>query len=1067
MPMKNYFSRRGNRCSSWQGKIPLRFLAILLIFLGSVQMSFSQNTKTVTGNIVDASDKEPIIGASVLVDNSTIGTVTDIDGNYSISVPVEAKQLKISFIGYHTQKINIGSNNVINIELREDNQLLDEVVVVGYGTQKKATLTGAVVAVSNEEITMTKSQNAQNMLTGKVPGVRVIQKTSEPGEFSNQFDIRGFGAPLVVIDGIPRGEGALARLSPDEIESISVLKDASAAIYGVKGGNGVVLVTTKKGDKGKTEIDFSMYYGIQFPAELLKPVGAIDRMTLFNEKSMRSMTNPELTYSEEEFEAYRTGQKRESDWYDATLRDIAPQEQYNVSVSGGSEKNDYFINMAYTKQGGFFKSKDLNYDRFNLRSNLNSQISKRLKVSLSLNGILDTKRRPRMSTWEVYKTLWRSVPTESIYANDNPAYFGKSSSDINNVVAMTNSDVSGYVKNRSKMFQSSMSATYDIPYVDGLSAKGTFSYDNTISDNTTYTKQYNEYVYDKASDKYTATAKNSPTDLSRYYGNSETRMWNISLNYEQTFFEKHNVKGLILYEESVSSGDNISAFRQFSISLPYLFAGESNEKQVGTSNPNGVFKTVSKAVVGRVNYDYEGKYMVEFNFRNDGSSMFSKKKQWGFFPGFSAGWRISEESFVKNNLSFIDNLKLRGSYGEMGDDSSLYYQWLTGYSYPNTDGGKINNYPTGYVFDGAYTNALGFRVIANPDLTWMTLKTYNLGLDADLWNGLLGFTIDAFMRNRTGIPATRYASIPGTFGSSMPQENLNSDRTKGLELELRHRHKIGEVSYNITGNISFTRSMYRYKESGPYRNSYDYWRNSEGYRYNDIWFGKGSNGRYTSYDQIANSPVFTGNGTLPGDYIYEDWNGDGVIDGWDDHVIATTTDSRKSDFQDKRNYPLLNFGITLGAQYKGFDFNLLFQGSAMSYVAYGEQLIAPLQFNGNALDRFLDRWHPNDPLKDPYDRSNTWSGGYYSYGGTAVDSNSRFAIQDGSYLRLKSAEIGYTMPASILSKIGIKNLRMYVNGYNIFTVTGVKGLDPEHPTELYGYMYPLNRTVNFGFNITY
>lgn len=1066
MPMKNSFLRRISS-SFWQSKIHFRLFTVLILFVGSVQLGFGQNTRTINGTIIDVSSKEPIIGASVSIANTTVGTISDIDGNYTLSIPEGTKQVNVSYIGYHTQQVSIGSRNVVNVELQEDTKTLEEVVVVGYGTQKKATLTGAVAAITNEELSMTKNQNAQNMLTGKVPGVRVVQKTSEPGEFSNQFDIRGFGSPLVVIDGIPRGEGALARLSPEEIESISVLKDASAAIYGVKGGNGVVLVTTKRGEKGRTQIDFSMYYGIQFPAELLKPVGAIDRMTLFNEKSMRNITNPELTYSDEEFEAYRSGLKRESDWYGATLRDVAPQEQYNVSVSGGGDKNDYFINMAYAKQEGFFKSKDLNYDRFNLRSNLNSQISKQLKVSLSLNGILDTKKRPRMSTWEVYKTLWRSVPNESIYANDNPDYFGKSSSDINNVVAMTDAGVSGYVKNRSKMFQSSMSATYDIPYVEGLSARGTFSYDNTITDNSTYTKEYKEYVYDQASDKYTPTAKNSPTDLLRYYGNSATRLWNASLNYDRTFLEKHNVKALLLYEETVSTGDNIEAFRQFSISLPYLFAGEGNSNQYGTSRANGVFRTVSKAVVGRLNYDYEGKYMAEFNFRNDGSSIFSKTKQWGFFPGFSAGWRASEESFIKDNLSFVNNLKLRGSYGEMGDDSAVKFQWLTGYNYPNTDGARFNNYPTGYMFDGAYTNALGFRVIANPNLTWMTIRTSNIGLDADLWNGLFGFTVDAFIRNRDGIPATRNATVPGTFGSAMPQENINSDRTKGLEIEVRHRNKIGDVSYNVSGNLSITRTMYRHKESGAYRNSYDYWRNSEAYRYGDIWFGKGSNGRYTSYEEIAKSPIFTDNGTLPGDYIYEDWNGDGVIDAWDEYAIATTTDPRKSDFQDKRNYPLMNFGMTIGAQYKGFDVNLLFQGSAMSYVAYGEQLIAPLQFNGNALDRFMDRWRPTDPTKDPFDRSNTWNSGYYSYGGTSMDSNSRFAIQNGAYLRLKSAEIGYTMPAHLLSKVGIKNMRMYVNGYNVFTITGVKGLDPEHPTELYGYMYPLNRTVNFGINITY
>jgi len=261
--------------------------------------------------------------------------------------------------------------------------------------------------------------------------------------------------------------------------------------------------------------------------------------------------------------------------------------------------------------------------------------------------------------------------------------------------------------------------------------------------------------------------------------------------------------------------------------------------------------------------------------------------------------------------------------------------------------------------------------------------------------------------------------------------------------------------------------MNRYVESATRGNSYDYWRNNLAYRYNDIWFGKGDNGRYTSYDQIANSPIFTGNGTLPGDYIYEDWNGDGIIDGMDEYPIATTTDASKADLQDKRNYPLMNFSMNISADYKGFDLNLMFQGSAMSYVAYGEQLSMPLLWEGNALDMMMDRWHPSDPNKDPFDPSNQWVSGYYAYGAIGYDTNSRFAIQNGAYLRLKSAEIGYTLPASLIAKVGIKRMRIYTNAYNLFTITSVKGVDPERPTELYGYMYPLNRTINFGASITF
>ncbi len=1039
----------------------MRIFATLLICFGSILMGYAQNTKSITGKVSDESG-DPIVGAYVKAEGTTITTITDINGTFKLAVPEKANLL-ITYVGCKEHKEAVGANDYFEITLREDTQNLSEVVVVGFGTQKRVNLTGSIAAINNKELELTKNQNTQNMLTGKVPGVRVVQKTSEPGEYTNQFDIRGFGAPLIVIDGIPRGSDSFARLSPEEIESVSVLKDASAAVYGVKAANGVVLVTTKKGELGKTKISYNGYYGFQTPADLLKPVGSADRMMIFNEKSMRSVDNPKLTYSDDQINAYLNGDKTSTDWYDATLNNSAGQQQHTLSASGGTQSINYFVNFGYSQQDGFYKSGDLNYDRYNLRSNIDAQLTKRLKMSLNLNSILDNKYSPNVGSSDVYKQLWRLIPDDAIYANNNTQYYQRNTTavDVNNTVALTQADIAGYRKNMNKYYQATGSLAYDVPYITGLSAKGMFTFDNTINDNSNYKQEYNEYDYASVTDKYIATSKNGPTSLERKYRNNETKLWQLSLNYNRSFNIQHNVSGLLLFENSHSQGDNIRAFRQFTIPLPYLFAGESTN-QIGTADKNDIFEYASQSYVGKFNYDYSGKYLAEFSFRYDGSSKFAPSKQWGFFPGGSVGWRMSEESFIKDKVSFIQNLKLRASYGEMGDDSAIDYQFVSGYDYPNTSGARINNYPTGYVFAGSYGNALGFRSVPNPNITWYTSKTFNLGLDGDFWNGLLGFSFDIYQRDRDGLLDNRISNIPGTFGAKMPQENLNSDRTKGAELELRHRHRIEDFSYNITGNVSITRSMWAYKEHANYGSSWDRYRNGVDERWKDIWFGYGANGRYTSYDQIANSPIFTGIGTLPGDYIYEDWNGDGVIDDYDRHPIATTTDANKSAFQDKRNYPLLNFGITLSAQYKGFDVSMLFQGSGMSYLAFGEQLAAPLAWNGNALDLFLDRWHPADSKKDPYNRSNSWLPGYYSYGGTTPDDNSRFAIQDGTYLRMKSMELGYTIPAHALDKVGIKNLRVYANAYNLFTFTKVKGVDPERPSEQYGYMYPLNRTLNFG-----
>lgn len=1058
--MKHIKSKSTNGRYTWLG--------VMVMLLFTFYPVFSQ-TGSVTGTVVDESG-EPIIGANITVaGNKALGTITDIEGRFKIAVPVNST-IEVSFIGYVTKKVKLDGKLPYRIILKEDAAQLDEVVVVGYGTQKKATLTGAISAITNEELQLTKTQDTKNMLTGKIPGVRVTQNTSEPGEFNQgNFDIRGYGSsPLIVVDGVPRGN--FERIDPNEVESISVLKDASAAVYGVRAANGVVLITTKKGDKnGKAKIEYNMYYGIQTPAEVLKPVSSIPRMTLFNEKSMRSLTDPRLTYEDEAFAPYLTGEKVSTDWYDAVMSGTAPQQQHNVSISGGSDKVDYFVNFGYMDQKGFWSTNSLDYNRYNVRSNINAQITKNLKIGAKLGATIDNRKRPYTDTWSVFAALWRSVPDEPIYANNNSDYLAKPSADILNPVGAIDSDRSGYKKNQNKILSSTFEAEYTVPWVKGLKLKALYSYDNTIADNEEWRLAYNDYTYSEANDTYVPYNRQNPTNLSRYYGNSWSTLWQASISYDNTF-NRHHVSGLMLFEEGHSKGDNISAMRNFSIPLPYLFAGNSDD-QVGTANPNGLTEIASQSLVGKFNYDYQGKYMAEFAFRYDGSSKFPSHSRWGFFPSASIGWRMSEEAFIKDNLSFVDNLKIRASFGKMGDDSAAAYQFLTGYDYPNTSGAIHDNFPKGYLFDGSVYNSLGFRSVANPNITWYTVKTLNIGLDADMWNGLLGLTFEIFQRKRDGLLATRLSTIPGSFGATMPQENLNSDRTKGLELELRHKNRIGELTYSISGNVSFTRSMNRYLERNPSGNSYVNWRDRNNTnRYNDIWFGYGDAGRYGSYDDIAHSGIFAGNSTLPGDYIYEDWNNDGIIDDMDKHPIATTLSKNGTDFdsfQNKRNYPLMNFGFTMNGAWKGLDLSLTFQGAAMSYIAYGEQLSAPLAWNGNALDMFLDRWHPADPKQDPYDPATEWISGYYAYGGITPDANSSFMIQKGNYLRLKTAEVGYTLPKRWLSFVGVQNLRVYVNAYNLFTITGVKGVDPEKPADLYGYMYPLNRTYNFGASITF
>jgi TonB-linked SusC/RagA family outer membrane protein len=990
--------------------------------------------------------------------------VTDINGRFSLPDVTANAVLTVSYIGYVQQRITVGNQSVLNIQMAEDVAALDEVVVIGYGTQKKATLTGSVVAINNEQIMVTKSGNIQNMFTGKLPGLRVIQKTSEPGQFTNQFDIRGLGNPLLVVDGVPRGD--LPRMDPNDIESVSILKDASAAIYGVRAANGVVLITTKRGEKGKAKIEYSGYYGIQVPAEVLQPLNAWDRAILYNETTMRSTSTPRKEYDESYFEQLSKGELPDTDWYDAIMRNSAPQQQHNISISGGTEKTDYYVNFGYTDQASFFKTNSANYNRYNLRTNLNAQITRDLRASIKLNMIMDETNRQNMSSWEIFAMLWRSRPTDPLYANNTAPYFYHPDIEFNPAASIY-TDVSGYVSDKKNIMQSNMQLDYDVPLIKGLTASVMFSYDKTYNDNANFKKEYAEYRYNAVTESYETTLRNSKTNLNRSYSNSYTALWNARLNYDNIFVEAHHVNALLLYEESYNQGYDFRAFRYFDIPIPYLFAGNT-ENQEGTGS--GLTENASRAMVGRLNYDFKGKYMGEFSFRYDGSSKFPKGKQWGFFPSTLLAYRISEESFIKDNIPFLQNLKIRGTWGKLGDDGASQFQFIEGYDYPQSYHNK-QNVPRGTVFGNTFVNALGFRNAPNYDLTWYTATMLNLGIDADLWNGLFGFSADIFKRDRDGLLDTPAIVVPGTFGSGISQANLNADRTKGFEVELRHRNKIGEFNYNVSAFVQMTRNMWVNRLQVNRSNSYDYWRNNIVGRYNDIWFGKGAAGTFGSYEEIANS-VYSNGATLPGDPIYEDWDGNGVIDDQDKYPIATTTSSNANlpgtNLNDTRNYPLMNFGLTLGGQWKWVDFSMLFQGAGMSYIGYGNMLLNPLAWDGNALEMLYDRWHPADSDEDPYDPSNTWISGYYPYGRTRAEETSKFNIQSGTYLRLKSAELGFTLPRNIVfEKTGIKNIRIFANAYNLLTITGVKGLDPEKPAETYGYLYPLNRTFNFGGTLTF
>jgi TonB-linked SusC/RagA family outer membrane protein len=1020
-----------------------------LLLIGSLQTVSAQTGNKIQGVILNEQGS-PLANVSVVVKETKVGVTTDSLGQFAINAQ-KGQTLVFSMTGYAIREWLLrNENDPVQLTLSPSAASLDDVVVIGYGTRKKATLTGAVAAVTGKEVVTTKNENVQNMLTGKVAGLRVIQNSSEPGSFDNSFDIRGLGNPLVVIDGIPRNN--ITRLNPADIESISVLKDASASIYGIRAANGVVLVTTKKGKKGKLILNYNGTYGLQFPSRLPKPVGIFDYMTLVNEQRMHNVNGGTPLYTEADFEAYRNGTKVAANWQDAIIRNSAPFTQHDISASGGTDNTTYFVSLGYMSQDAIFKSDDVNYKRYNLRSNLSTKVAKGLTFDVNMTGILDQKDQPYISPWYVFRSLWYQPPVQNIYANNNPAYFNNVPSNLNGV-AHSRSDVNGYIKQKKKWFQSSVSLNYEVPAIKGLSLKGLYSYDFNDNNNKIYMKAYNLYNYNASTDTYTAVPQQTPATIRREYIELPSSLLQASVNYNKQF-GGHNLSALLLYERSNRSADNIFAQRELALPVDQLLSGNSTNQQGNMSSGN-LYKFINASYVGRLAYDYEGKYFAEFTFRQDGSSRFAVNHQWGFFPAGFVAWRVSEEQFFKNMdaLSFISNLKLRGSYGLTGDEDASTYQFITGYNYPA--GGSATGTPAGAVFDGTFVSAVQSKGLANPRISWFTAKMLNIGIDAQAWRGKLGVTFDYFRRDRSGLNATQALTLPDVVGVGLPQENLNGDRTEGFDLELSHENRIGALNYSVKGVFGYTRTMNTTRVAARAGNSYLNWNNSTytANRWNNLYWGYGSNGQFQSYDAVVNSPIYVSRNTIVGDYIYEDWNGDGQISTQDNQPISVS------------GLPNITYGFTIGAAWKGIDLSMTWNGAGKVYVSYFEQLNTPLWAGGGALEQFMDRWHPVDPKADPYDPNTEWASGHFAYTGTIPFTNTLANASSAAYLRLKTVELGYTLPNKLLARTGLKGLRVYANGYNPVTFTKLRYLDPEHPSSQFGYLYPLDIKLTFGLNI--
>lgn len=1045
-------------------KIIKYLLIVLLLFPLSL---LAQQTVNLSGRVTDATDGTSMPGVTVRAGN--IAVVTNVNGEYKIAVPASAETLTFSFMGMLPVTEKIEGRTTINVSMAVTQSNLNEVVVVGYGTQKRETITGSVATIKSKDIVLTKNESVVNMLTGKIPGVRVLQRTSEPGSFANNLNIRGFKSnPLIVIDGVISGDdqSTLGRMDPNEIENISILKDAAASIYGIRAAGGVVLITTKKGDRtGKFDINYSVNSSIQQFVGMPEGVGAVDYMLLTNEKNKHAfdanfISNLPPAYSYADIKPYLDGTRKSADWTGLVFRSTANQIQHNFNVNGGNEKISYFFNLGYQKQDGVFKTGDLNYNKYNFRSNVTVNVTKGLRAQVLTSGIMDEKNQPYTDQWTIYKYTWNQIPIHDIYANDNPDYPSVIKDNMNPAI-ITDADKVGSKRFRKKNFTGQLNLQYDVPGIKGLNAKALYNIDYGIDDNNEQKREYTLYTYKADNDTYLPSKVQSPASIRRSYYTRMTTLSQLSLNYANTFFKDHNIAATLVYEQSHQTGDNFFAQRNNEIPVDYLFGGLPNSEMLGgmDSGGNGLYDIGFRSIIGRFNYDYKGKYLAEFSFRRDGSNKYqpNTSDQWGFFPAVSIGWVLTKESFFRNLISenILTSLKFRASYGQTGDERGRAFNYITGFNYP------VNS----YIFGANPVNGSTPR-LGNPGLSWAVNTKKNLAVDFTLFGGKIDGTFEVFRSDRTGLEAQPAVALPGTVGADVPQINFNSDRVEGLDLNVTYRNTFGNVGLNLSGNVGTTRAQWRTILQGKAGNERENWKNGQVNRYQNIWWGIDYAGQFTNYDQIYNYPVNTGGGNnsvVPGDYFYKDWNEDGEINDKDQHPIATN------------DIPLINYALNIGVTYKGFDMNVLLQGATGVYVEYGEQFAEPLMYSQSSLTRFLDSWHTADPNANIFDPSTQWVPGFYPAMGSPKAVGTK-AIQDASYLRIKTLELGYTIPATALKKIGVKKLRVYVNSYNLATFTGLKNYDPEHqgpkPGEdfgvaLGGYTYPMNRTFNLGANISF
>lgn len=1017
---------------------PLKIPFFLFLVLSSFSL-FAQ--QTVTGKV--SSGDSAISGASIVVKNSTAGTLTDANGVYSLNVPPGAV-LIFSSLGFNQQEITVGNQKTINVTMVNRLSQLNEVVVVGYGSQKKATLTGSISVVKGTDIAKSPQANLSNSLAGRASGIILNNRAGEPGYDGSSIYIRGLATTgnndvLIVVDGVPGQIGGLERLNPNDIESISILKDASAAIYGSRAANGVILITTKRGQAGKPTISASFNQGFSSPTRLPKMADAATYAQIANEIAYYNNKAGGLNqqYSAADIAKFADGSDPlnypNTDWEKATLKSNALQNQANVSVSGGAENVKYFVSLGSLYQDGLYKNSATNYKQYSFRSNIDANITKDLKIGLYISGREEDRQFPTSSAGNIFRSIYRAYSTlPAFYPNGLPSRGIEGANP-----AVMGTDIGGLSKNPIQVFNGILKGSYNIPGVKGLFLDGFIAIDKSWNMNKTFSTPYLLYTYDKNTNAYNSSIVGGSNNLATLTESQYSQMQitsNIKLNYQKSF-GAHNINAFAGYEQSEIKSETFGAFRQNfpTVQTPELSQGGT--AATDQTNYGSSYHFTRQSFIGKASYNYSEKYLADVQMRIDGSSTFPTDKRHGYFPSVSAGWRISKESFF--HVDAIDNLKLRASYGILGNDNVGLFQYLNNYSFNSQ-----------LVLGGSIVPGIDLTKLANSQIHWESAKKLDIALEATF---LKNFNLEFiyFQQKRSNILAVRNASIPNVsgivnaYGSDplVPSENIGKVNSNGIEAILGYTKRQKTFTWGASGNFTLAKNevIFIDEASGilPYQSQ-------TGHPLNTYLLYTAT-GIFRTAEDIAKYPHLSV--AQPGDLIYQDYNGDGKI---------TADDQVRSKYG---NIPQITYGLVLNASYKNkLDLAIVFAGQAQV-----SQYVLPESGTvGNFYSSWADnRWSPSN-TNGSYPRVDTRTsasvnGGQY---------NSTFWLNDASFLRLKNVELGYNLSGNWITKLKLQNARVYVNAFNVFTITKVKDYDPEGNSGS-GQFYPQQRIINIGANIRF